>query len=171
MATLPTPGGDVGTWGDELNTYLLVSHNADGSLSAPAADNYSFVPFLGLVFTAGSGSGNKDDNALNNGQFVVASDSTWTIGIYMRTGTWTVETMCTKLGSTGIITVAIDGVTAGTIDTYQSGFNYNMIQSISGIAVATAGFKTITFSNTTKNGSSSGKAIYLQQFALKRTGA
>ncbi len=31
MATLPTPGGDVGTWGDELNEYLLVGHNADGT--------------------------------------------------------------------------------------------------------------------------------------------
>lgn len=31
MATLPTPGGDVDTWGDELNEYLLVAHNADGT--------------------------------------------------------------------------------------------------------------------------------------------
>ena len=31
MATLPTPGGDEGTWGDELNTYLLIAHNSDGS--------------------------------------------------------------------------------------------------------------------------------------------
>lgn len=32
MATLPTPGGDTDTWGDELNTYLLVAHAADGTL-------------------------------------------------------------------------------------------------------------------------------------------
>jgi hypothetical protein len=31
MATLPTVGGDVGTWGTELNTWLLVGHNADGT--------------------------------------------------------------------------------------------------------------------------------------------
>ena len=31
MATLPTPGGDEGTWGAELNTYLRVQHNADGT--------------------------------------------------------------------------------------------------------------------------------------------
>lgn len=31
MATLPTPGGDSGTWGDELNTYLQVEHAADGT--------------------------------------------------------------------------------------------------------------------------------------------
>ena len=32
MATLPTPGGDSGTWGTELNEFLLVSHKADGTL-------------------------------------------------------------------------------------------------------------------------------------------
>lgn len=36
MATLPTPGGDEGTWGDELNTYLLVSHETDGTINADA---------------------------------------------------------------------------------------------------------------------------------------
>jgi hypothetical protein len=32
MARLPTPGGDDGTWGGVLNDYLLVAHNADGTL-------------------------------------------------------------------------------------------------------------------------------------------
>jgi hypothetical protein len=36
MATLPTPGADNNTWGDELNEFLLVSHDTDGTL-APAA--------------------------------------------------------------------------------------------------------------------------------------
>ena len=31
MARLPTPGGDDGTWGTILNSYLLASHNADGT--------------------------------------------------------------------------------------------------------------------------------------------
>lgn len=34
MATLPTPGGDTGTWGDELNEFLLVAHEADGTITA-----------------------------------------------------------------------------------------------------------------------------------------
>lgn len=48
MATLPTPGGDTGTWGDELNEWLLVSHNADGSPKGPYVDvtqpPYNAVP-------------------------------------------------------------------------------------------------------------------------------
>ncbi|KND47178.1 MAG: hypothetical protein AB199_01965 [Parcubacteria bacterium C7867-004] len=31
MANLPTPGADSGTWGDTLNTYLLVGHDASGN--------------------------------------------------------------------------------------------------------------------------------------------
>jgi len=31
MATLPTQGGNDGTWGTDLNTWLLTEHNADGS--------------------------------------------------------------------------------------------------------------------------------------------
>lgn len=34
MARLPTPGSDDGTWGDILNDFLTVSHNADGTLGA-----------------------------------------------------------------------------------------------------------------------------------------
>ncbi len=36
MARLPVPGGDDGTWGDVLNTFLSASHNADGSIKAGA---------------------------------------------------------------------------------------------------------------------------------------
>jgi hypothetical protein len=32
MAQLPTPGGDEGTWGALLNEFLLMAHNADGTL-------------------------------------------------------------------------------------------------------------------------------------------
>ena len=34
MARLPTPGADDGQWGNILNDYLSVEHNADGTLKA-----------------------------------------------------------------------------------------------------------------------------------------
>lgn len=34
MTRLPTPGSDTGAWGDILNTFLNVEHNADGTLKA-----------------------------------------------------------------------------------------------------------------------------------------
>jgi hypothetical protein len=34
MARLPIPGSDDNSWGDILNTFLLVEHNADGTLKA-----------------------------------------------------------------------------------------------------------------------------------------
>ncbi|MBP7807392.1 hypothetical protein KA047_02755 [Candidatus Saccharibacteria bacterium] len=37
MARLPVPGSDDGTWGDVLNEYLAVEHNADGSLKPGAS--------------------------------------------------------------------------------------------------------------------------------------
>ena len=36
MARLPQPGGDAGNWGQILNDYLSVEHNADGSLKNAA---------------------------------------------------------------------------------------------------------------------------------------
>jgi hypothetical protein len=39
MARLPVPGQDEDVWGSVLNTYLSVSHNADGTLQSSAITN------------------------------------------------------------------------------------------------------------------------------------
>lgn len=45
MHRLPTPGSDDGTWGDILNDFLSVEHNADGSLKDAVRDtNLSITP-------------------------------------------------------------------------------------------------------------------------------
>lgn len=41
MARLPEPGGDSGQWGDVLNDYLSVAHNADGTIKNGAISNAS----------------------------------------------------------------------------------------------------------------------------------
>lgn len=52
MATLPTVGGDEGTWGTELNAWLQVEHEADGG-----HDNDEFVGALNkkLVYSSENG--------------------------------------------------------------------------------------------------------------------
>lgn len=44
MAPLPTPGGDSGVWGNILNTYLLVAHQADGTQNAEDVVNVPTAP-------------------------------------------------------------------------------------------------------------------------------
>ncbi len=58
MPRLPTPGGDNGTWGDVLNEFLSVEHNADGTLKtsgslASKADDSAVVKLTGAQTVAG----------------------------------------------------------------------------------------------------------------------
>ena len=43
VARLPTPGGDSGTWGSILNTFLDVAHNSDGTLQTGAVQQAGAV--------------------------------------------------------------------------------------------------------------------------------
>ena len=60
-ARLPTPGSDVGTWGDVLNEYLLIGHDAEGNNLADFAEtwNASGTTFDGITFNATNGSGGR----------------------------------------------------------------------------------------------------------------
>jgi len=52
MARLPVPGSDDGTWGDLLNDFLVVSHNADGTLKSVPVDDAT-TSSKGIVQLAG----------------------------------------------------------------------------------------------------------------------
>ena len=59
MGRLPTPNGDSGTWGTVLNDFLLVAHNADGSLQntgtmATKADDAAVVHQAGTETISGA---------------------------------------------------------------------------------------------------------------------
>jgi hypothetical protein len=57
MATLPTPGGDTGTWGTELNEWLLVGHTSGGanlSGGTIAPDSCIFVDASGSDSNGGT---------------------------------------------------------------------------------------------------------------------
>ncbi|HVS78875.1 MAG TPA: hypothetical protein VHD84_01120, partial [Candidatus Saccharimonadales bacterium] len=70
MARLPTPGGDDGTWGDILNTFLSVEHNSDGSQKpldaskiSPGSDGYVLTTSDGAVTWAAPGGGGSPSGA------------------------------------------------------------------------------------------------------------
>lgn len=45
MPSLPTQGGNNGTWGDDLNTWLLADHNSDGTNKTVAPYPF-YLPFV-----------------------------------------------------------------------------------------------------------------------------
>ncbi|HJP95969.1 MAG TPA: right-handed parallel beta-helix repeat-containing protein [Candidatus Saccharimonadales bacterium] len=84
MTRLPQPGLDSGNWGDILNSFLSVEHNADGSLKRAAtiasaeqtaqkgaANGYAALDSSGLVPTAQMGSGTGSSATFLRG------DQTW----------------------------------------------------------------------------------------------
>lgn len=86
-ARLPTPGGDDDTWGDILNSFLEVSHNADGSL-IPGA-----VTGAGAYSKPGSGipasdltSAAQTSLSLANSAVQAGGANTWTANQYFKSG-------------------------------------------------------------------------------------
>lgn len=53
MPALPTVGGSSGTWGTELNTWLLTAHNADGTLKD--VGQTTIVPDSGVTIRSPGG--------------------------------------------------------------------------------------------------------------------
>ena len=96
--------------------------------------------------------------SVGNGQQIgpVAQNDSIEWDIPMSAGTWSLGIMVATYIDCGIITVTLNGVSAGTIDTYTGGAVYNSQLTLAGIAVATSGLKRVKFQNATKNASSSG---------------
>jgi len=69
MTQLPTPGGDDGTWGTILNTFLQVAHNPDGTLNSSAVSNALPTP----IPTVNLGSGTASSSNFLRG------DGTWAV--------------------------------------------------------------------------------------------
>lgn len=95
MATLPTPGADNGTWGDELNEWLLVEHEEDGTHSFEGGSSTSRA-YL------------RDEKAANTG------------GGTFTSGAWRTRDLNTETDPDGIVTLASNQFTvaAGTYNIY-----------------------------------------------------
>jgi len=88
MPSLPTPGGDIGTWGAELNEYLTVAHKADGKLK----DTFS-VKNYGAV-----GDGTTDDTVAVQAALTAAAGAE----LFIPAGVYAISTAlsynCATLG-------------------------------------------------------------------------
>ena len=88
--------------------------------------------------------------------------------LYLSRGTWTFDSLLTSNPDHGIATVELDGVSVGTVDLY-AGSGGIVSGKITGITVGNSGKHRITLIAATKNASSSGYTLGVQQLALART--
>jgi hypothetical protein len=83
MSRLPTPGQDNGTWGDILNDFLSVDHNADGTLkssgSLSSKADKNILTTKGDIYVASAANTPSRLGIGSNGQ-VLTADSTQAAG-------------------------------------------------------------------------------------------
>ena len=89
--------------------------------------------------------------------------------VLIPAGTWTISVLGVQGSNCGIITVKLDGTIVGTIDQYSNATQYNIMQSISGVVVATATKYRMKFITLGKNASSSNYYVYFSAINLTRT--
>jgi lysophospholipase L1-like esterase len=137
---LPTPGGDVGTWGSMLNGFLLVAHNSDGTLIGSA------VSSAGAEMTANKGAA-SGYAPLNSSTLVplanLGSGSASSSNFLRGDGTWAVPPSGgsnATTGAPGLVQLAGDLGGTGTSATAPTLANTANVQSV---------VNTIISSNTT----------------------
>lgn len=91
--------------------------------------------------------------------------------VALSAGTYTFDLFHEKAADYGIVTVAINGTSVGTIDTYSASFAPTTIGSITAITVAASGRQTVRLTVSSKNASSTNFGIVFNGFAMTRTGA
>jgi hypothetical protein len=87
----------------------------------------------------------------------------------MNVGTYTMVVVYIKTTSAGIIDIGIGGTSFGTKDAYAGSEADNQVWIVTGISIATEGFKTIYMKANGKNGSSSAYSVYVSAISLFKT--
>lgn len=103
-----------------------------------------------------------------------ANSESWTYGLSLDAGTYTVRSVARRAAQGPIISFALDGGvgTIGTHDTYNgSTAGDNAVDLSTTLVIPTAGYYTLTITNATRNGSNvTGWVMTPQVFDLYRTG-
>ncbi|HET7302803.1 MAG TPA: hypothetical protein VFI74_05745 [Candidatus Saccharimonadales bacterium] len=123
MARLPVPDNDAGQWGNILNTFLEVEHNADGTHSIPSLDNK--VSKGAQVFDVRDYGAKGDVIRLNNASATSASATVTVTGasfvagdvgkiavVYTEDGAGTIRTIASVNSGTQITLSGTAGITA-----------------------------------------------------------
>lgn len=93
---------------------------------------------------------------------------TWEV--LLDSGTWAIDLIYARSNNLGKVDVILGGVTTGNIDQYGA-YTENVVSTITGITVATAGHYDLTLQVNGKNASSSDYVMNANLITLRRTGA
>lgn len=146
--------------------------------SVVATPGYSvfIVPWAGYKSTTGFTNRTQDSAQLGGGYLInfpgvgpQNDEVEW--DIWLEAGTYTLFAVSATTTDRGISTFTLDGSSVGTLDWYAGSTTSNVLKTITGITVATAGLKSFKVKMATKNASSSNYYMQQQSFAWIRTGA
>jgi hypothetical protein len=94
----------------------------------------------------------------------------FTLRFYLEAGTYKFSFNAIKSNNIAKVKVVFDGSVLGTTDLYSASTVFENIVEYTGISVATAGAKDVTFSVDGKNASSTAYYLVFQSFLVTRTG-
>jgi len=89
--------------------------------------------------------------------------------VYLAAGTYTLRLLILTSTNSGILDVDIDSTEVASFDQYSSPSVYNVLNSQTGIVIASAGLKTLRLRVDGKNASSSGWVVRVTTISLWRT--
>lgn len=117
MARLPIPGSDNGTWGDILNSFLLVELNTDGSLKKAADISAAVSTAQNALSTAQAAQTTANAAAPAGGAVTVTRDSSGQVTAVTQ-GSLTIDQVTR---SSGVVTSFRENGTTRTVTRDSAG--------------------------------------------------